>query len=157
VGQHAAGDRDSSDGHGRKRIAICICGNRIAFCGIRRGRSFLWSILMTLEMTRLKTGVWFLTVLQADGVTPQDLTGSTVWFHAVVESLVIDKSSPSSGITITNAAGGLATLQIEPGDTSSVPNTGIHSGDCELTLQSGSENYELARGTLTILENVGTP
>lgn len=111
---------------------------------------------MNLKITRLKTGSFLLTVTKSDG-TPQDLTALTLWFHASVGGILIDKSSPSNGISITNAAGGLATLTIEPDDTSAVPSAGIYSGDCELTLQSGSEAYELVSGTLTIVPNVGVP
>src|ERR1700744_3923566 len=106
-------------------------------------------------MTSNKTGVFFLSVYESDGVTPQDLTGSTLWFHAGT----INKSSPASGITISNMAGGLncATLQIEPVDTSTLAADTAYYFPCELTLQNGSEAYELARGTLQVLPNVGTP
>lgn len=111
---------------------------------------------MLMSVTREKTGVFFLTVTESDGVTPQDLTALTLWFHTQVGGIAINKSSPSDGITITDAIGGLATLQIEPDDTGPVPNA-VYAGDCELTLQAGSEAYELARGTFTVLPNVGLP
>lgn len=114
--------------------------------------------MLALTMTREKTAIFFLSVYQSDGVTPQTLAGSTLWFHAkgIVE---ISKSSPASGITIQNAAGGLncATLQIEPIDTDGASTTGIYQFPCELTLQNGAEAYELDSGTLTIKPNVGTP
>lgn len=114
---------------------------------------------LALTMVRDKTGVFFLSVYQSDGVTPQSLVGSTLWFHALGFGLEIDKSSPASGITIQNTAGGAncATLQIEPGDTTALPDGGVYRMPCELTLQNGSENYELANGWLTISANVGTP
>ena len=113
---------------------------------------------LALSMTANKTGIFYLSVYQADGVTPQTLVGSTLWFHAAIAGFTLNKSSPASGITIQNTAGGAncATLQIEPGDTTAfslVP----QSVPCELTLQNGSEDYELARGSLVILPNVGTP
>ncbi len=112
-------------------------------------------------MTQNKTGVFFLSVYESDGVTPQDLTGATLWFHAAYQTFDIDKSSPASGITIQNIAGGLncATLQIEPADTALLP-LGVQgkvSMPCELTMQLGSERYELNQGSLAILANVGTP
>lgn len=117
--------------------------------------------MLSLEMTQNKTGVFFLSVFQSDGVTPQDLTGSTLWFHARYQSFAINKSSPSSGITIQNEAGGAdcATLQIEPADTSALPLSvsGVISMPCELTLQNGPENYELNTGSLSVSANVGTP
>lgn len=113
--------------------------------------------MITLSITREKTGIFFLTVTQADGVTPQDLTALTLWFHAIVGGIAINKSSPAGGITIINAVGGLATLQIEPGDTVAIPASGIYSGPCELTLEAGSEAYELASGTFSVAPNVGLP
>lgn len=114
---------------------------------------------LALTMTREKTAVFFLSVYKSDGVTPQPLAGTVLWFHAKIKNAVIDKSSPSSGITITNAAGGLncATLQIEPSETAAIPTFGAYLGYCELTLQNGSELYELDRGTITVEANVGTP
>ena len=116
---------------------------------------------LALSMVRDKTGVFYLSVYQADGVTPQSLIGSTLWFHAAYGAFALNKSSPSSGITIQNTAGGAncATLQIEPGDTTAlaIGPTGTLVMPCELTLQNGSEDYELARGGLTIVANVGTP
>jgi hypothetical protein len=113
-------------------------------------------------MTQNKTGVFFLSVYEADGVTPQSLAGATLWFHAAVgSSFEINKSSPSSGITIQNTAGGLncATLQIEPADTASLQLAaqGSVAMPCELTLQVGSEDYQLNSGVLSVAANVGTP
>jgi len=118
---------------------------------------------LQLSMTQNKTGVFFLSVFQSDGVTPQSLVGSTLWFHAAYTpaGFSLNKSSPSSGITINNSAGGTdcATLQIEPGDTAALAlgPEAVATMDCELTLQNGSEDYELNRGTLTVTGNVGTP
>jgi|ERR1017187_1960975 hypothetical protein len=117
---------------------------------------------LQLFITREKTGVFFLSVYQADGVTPQSLAGAVIYFHAAnPTSFAINKSSPSSGITIQNVAGGTdcATLQIEPGDTASLVLSpgGTVGMPCELTLQVGSEYYELASGVLTVAANVGTP
>jgi len=114
---------------------------------------------LALSMTRAKTGVFFLSVYQNDGTTPQDLSGTTLYFHANVDGIDIDKSSPASGITIQTIGGGAdcATLQIEPSDTTSIPDGGVFEGPCELTLGQGSEAYELNSGTLTVSPNVGTP
>lgn len=110
-----------------------------------------------LTMTRGKSGVFFLTVVQMDGVTPQDLTGVTLYFHCDVGGIEIDLSSPSGGITITDAAGGLATVTIDPADTDAVPVTGIYQGPFEVTLDDGTNVYVVDDGTLTVSPNVGTP
>jgi len=119
--------------------------------------------MLQLSMTQDKTGVFFLSVFQYDGVTPQPLSGLTLWFHAAykADGFVLDKSSPSSGITITNIAGGAdcATLQIEPGDTAALNliDGAVASMPCELNLVNGAESYELASGFLIVNANVGTP
>ena len=118
---------------------------------------------LALTMTQNKTGVFFLSVYQSDGITPQSLVGATLWFHAAQPGAAfeINKSSPSSGITIQNTAGGLncATLQIEPADTSTLtlPPQGVQGMPCELSMQVSSEVYELARGIFAVTANVGAP
>ena len=119
---------------------------------------------LSLSMVQNKTGVFFLSVFQSDGVTPQTLVGSILWFHAAIPGggWSVNKSSPSSGITVNNSAGGqnCATLQIEPIDTanlSAIGTSGVIALPCELTLQNGSEAYELASGSLQVSANVGTP
>jgi hypothetical protein len=119
--------------------------------------------MLSLSMIQNKTGIFFLSVYQFDGVTPQSLVGSTLWFHAAYTpaGFVVNKNSSGSGITIQNIAGGLncATLQIEPGDTTSLAlgAEAVAAMDCELVLQNGVESYELDKGTLTVTGNVGTP
>lgn len=112
-----------------------------------------------MQLTRDKTGVFLLSVFQNDGTTPQSLVGCTLYFHALVYNVAIDKSSPSSGITVSNTAGGAncATLQIEPTDTAMIPASGVFVGPYEITLQNGSEAYELTVGSLQISPNVSTP
>ncbi len=109
---------------------------------------------LNLSMTRGTTGVWYITVYQYDGTTPQDLTGSTLTFNATVDDVNITKSSPSSGITITNAVAGLATLTIDAADTTGVEDDGTFVGPCELQLTSSGDPYELNSGTLTVTPNV---
>lgn len=110
-------------------------------------------------MVRGKTGVFFLSVYQSDGITPQSLVGAVLWFHAAVGSFALNKNSPASGITIQNSAGGLncATLQIEPADTLALQQGPVFVMPCELVLQSGGEDYPLNTGNLTVTPNVGTP
>jgi hypothetical protein len=118
---------------------------------------------VALSMIQNETGIFFLSVFEYDGVTPQSLVGAELWFHGEYNNngFEINKNSPSSGITIQNAAGGAncATLQIEPGDTTALnllPGA-VVSMQYQLNLQSGSESYPLVAGTLTVTGNVGTP
>ncbi len=110
---------------------------------------------LNLSLTRLKTALFNITVVEDDG-SALDLAGLTLYFRAsgVVD---IEKYSPSNGITITNAAGGLAQLTIEPADTATVPAGGDFSIPCELTLLDGTNPFELNKGNLHITPNVGTP
>lgn len=116
---------------------------------------------LSLSMTQNKTGLFFLSVYQSDGVTPQSLVGSVLWFHAALNAFVINKNSPAGGITIQVPAGGTncATLEIAPADTTALPLApqGVAGIPCELTLVAGAESFELNSGTLTINANVGTP
>ena len=110
---------------------------------------------LSLELTRAKSGLWLITVTDSTGAA-QNLSGMTLYFHAagVVD---IDKSSPSGGIVITNATGGLATLQLDPADTADIPAGGDFEIPCELTLVNGASDYEIAKGNLFITSNVGAP
>lgn len=115
---------------------------------------------MFLTMTQDKTGTFAIALTQGDPAVPLPIvTGMTVWFHAAYNGLTIDKSSPSSGITIVDAPTGQVVLQIEPADTAAL---GLDSAStvgipCELTLQVLSEAYEIDRGVLSVSGNVGTP
>lgn len=115
-------------------------------------------------MTRLRTATWALAVTQVDGVTPLDLSGKTLWFFAknyLTDSdaaAVIRKNSGGvGGITITNAALGLATLEIDPADTSGVLLKTIFSLICEFVLIDGANRYELDSGKITIQGNISVP
>lgn len=113
--------------------------------------------MLALTMTRLKAGAFALTVTKSDGVTPLDITGMDLYFHAVVGGIEINKDSSGNGISITNASHGLASLLIAAADTEAISEGGIHVGDCELTLVNGTTPYELNKGTLTVNSNVGEP
>lgn len=116
---------------------------------------------LDLSLTQNKTGVFFLSVYQSDGVTPQSLAGAVLWFHAALGTFDLNKNSPAGGITIQDSVGGTncATLQIEPADTAALAiSPGCNIGmPCELTMAVGSESYELNSGTLRISANVGLP
>lgn len=74
-----------------------------------------------LRMRRGDTPIWELAVTDADG-SPFDLTGCTLYFTA---KLLITDADPGlfqlttgDGITVTDAAGGIATVQPARADTS---------------------------------------
>jgi hypothetical protein len=110
-------------------------------------------------MVRGKTGAFFISVYQNDGVTPQSLVGGILYFHADVGGIELDYDSDGNGITITNTAGGAdcATLLIPPADTLDIPDTGTFEGPCELVLGIGGQEYPLNTGTFIVQPNVGMP
>lgn len=116
---------------------------------------------LELEMIRDKTGTFFISVYQRDGSTAQSLVGATLYFHAALDGiLAIDKSSPSSGITIQNSAGGAdcATLTITPADTLPLEAETEYSVPCELIFGATDGSfYTLDYGSLIVRPNVGTP
>lgn len=110
-----------------------------------------------MKMTRDKTAIFSIAVTQNHAA--MDITGMVLWFHAASAaiSFSFDKNSPASGITITDAVNGLATLQIDPADTAALSSTGTNNIPCELTLVDGANHYELDIGLLVVSANVGTP
>ncbi len=114
--------------------------------------------VIRLSIVRDKTAIYYIDALLGDG-TPMPLGAGVMYFHASNGGFGIDKSSPSNGIVITDAANGLATLTINPADTAALPANGVFGMPCELTLVGGSPagTLELATGNLTISPNVGTP
>jgi len=80
-----------------------------------------------ISLDRGDTDYLDLTATQADG-TPQDITGWTITFTAkrglsdADADAVIHKTTMAGTIVITNGAGGLATVNIVPADTSGLVN-----------------------------------
>ena len=119
-----------------------------------------------MSIVRAKTAIYYIDVLQADGTTPFDLTGTVMYFHASNGSFVIDKSTLASGspaivqgIVYNDPTMGLAILTLDPADTESLGAQGVFGMPCEFTLTGGSPagTLELATGNLTISPSVGTP
>ena len=112
---------------------------------------------LNIQLTRTKTGLFDLTVTEADGVTPQELHGAVLYFHAGNGSFSIEKNSPDGGIDITDEVAGTATLTIDPEDTEALSIHGTYSMPCELTMVVGSAAYPVAKGSLSVTPNVGEP
>jgi|SRR3990167_204378 len=89
------------------------------------------------------------------GGAAQSLTGATVYFEAnpqgTTGALTYD-SGGVGGISITNAAGGIATLTIPASATSSLTVKTIYDFDIWMK-NAADERYPLCRGTLTFLLN----
>ena len=111
---------------------------------------------LSLRATKNKTNLIDLNVYQSDGTTPYDITGGTLYFYASLGAVLISKSSPAGGITITNAAQGQAVVELTPSDTSGF-GSGVYAANCEVTLALGGKDYDVAKGYLIVSPNVSTP
>lgn len=115
-----------------------------------------------IEITRGDTTRLLITVVRPDdeGVDqPVDLTDCTLWFTAkrayadADVDAVIAKKSPSEGIVISDAAGGLALASIEPADTAAETGRSSLLYDAQL-LEPGGIVTTLDEGCLLIKRDV---
>jgi hypothetical protein len=115
-------------------------------------------VATNLIMTRGDTYTFTLAVTQA-GVA-FNLTGCTLRMTAkynvtdLDSAAVFSLTSPSTGIAITNAAAGLATVSIPPSGTSTLPGAQIPLFyDIQVT-DSSSDVYTVASGTLYVQPDI---
>lgn len=100
-----------------------------------------------------------LTIVQEDGVTPQNLTGALLWFTGKrrigdADTAAVLAYRQGAGITVTNATGGTATVLIAGTDTAGLPD-----GDvallCDVQIKpAGGRLYTAAAGRLTVKPDV---
>lgn len=98
-----------------------------------------------------------ITVTNPDG-TPYNLTGLPLRFVAKRSLLLRDDQGEivktiGSGITVTNAAGGLAEVAIAGSDTRAINAPAFLYWD--LQIKQGGKNYTLAKGRVPVLADVG--
>ena len=111
-----------------------------------------------LTMTRGDTPEWALTVVAADG-SPFDLTDYEVYFTA--KRLLTDADpgvfqlTVGAGVTVTDAAGGLATIQPRRGDTNTLTEDVRLFYDVQLSQEaSPDQTFTVDSGTLVITRDV---
>lgn len=111
-----------------------------------------------LLMTRGDTFTFNLTVTQSGAAF--NLSGVTLrmtakWSYADADNAaVFTARSPSNGIVITNAGGGLATVTLAPAMTSGLPPAQVNLYyDIQVTDGSGNI-YTIAAGVLTVSPDV---
>jgi hypothetical protein len=101
--------------------------------------------------------------LQPDGVTAQNISGWALWFTGKLNILDPDGSAVfqrtiASGITVTNAALGLATVALAPASTDSLMAAGTQTSVdlfCDLQGKDGAGNVAtLATGKITVLAEI---
>ena len=112
---------------------------------------------LSLRMTRARTAVFSIAVLQNGA--PLNVTGKTLYFTAKfkvqdADAAAVVKKSTGSGIVVTDAPNGLATLTINPADTAALAEKNTQRLVCDVALKDGANVYELDSGTLDVAGNV---
>lgn len=109
-----------------------------------------------LTMRRGDTPIWDLAV--TENGSPFPLSGATLYFTAKVS---LDDADPGlfqltngSGISITDAAGGLATIQPRRGDTNTLTADWNGFWDVQVSIAGSSETHTVLSGTLIIARDV---
>lgn len=113
---------------------------------------------MDLRVTRDRTAVYVITVTDSVTGDPIDLSGKTLVFTVAPTpngSIFFQKQSPDEGIVITDAAGGLATVTIDPEDTVGIPGSGNTRYAWDLAELDGDKVWPLNSGGFSISANVG--
>jgi len=117
----------------------------------------------TFQMYRGDTKSIEMAAVEADGTTPINLSGWSLWFTGKNNILDADGSAvfqkeTGSGIVVTDAASGEATITLAPADTDSLMGTGSATSVdlfCDLQGVDGSGNVAtLATGKLTVLAEI---
>lgn len=86
--------------------------------------------MSNITLTRGDSRTLSITVLDSDG-SAADLTGASIWWTAKrdindADADAIISKTVGSGITVTNAAGGLATVTIAPDDWTDAEDSDKH-------------------------------
>lgn len=98
-----------------------------------------------------EAGDYRVTVTDADG-NAQNLTGLTAKYRVLNSdgTTLLDKSTSTSGVTITDAAGGVLEIAFEAADTTQTPGAYDH----ELRLEGTGYAETVMTGQLRILDSV---
>lgn len=114
---------------------------------------------MKLEMYRGDSAIWNLECKQSDG-TALDITSVDLYFTAKSSTRQSDADATfqkttaiSGGITITDGAAGLCTVELSPSDTNGIYAPATLVWDLQL-VTSGNKVFTLAQGTLLVKPDV---
>jgi hypothetical protein len=109
-----------------------------------------------LEIVQGDSRTATITVIDPSTNLPFNLTGKRLIFTAKAHqygAVAFVKSSPGAGITITNAAGGLASMALDSADTLNYADTTILQ--CSLHMDNNPGNsVALAMGTLRVIAEI---
>lgn len=111
--------------------------------------------MTTLSMTRGDTAAFTITVTRSGSA--ENITGATLYFtvksnSAQADAAAIIQKSTVSGITITNGAGGIASVAITPANTSSVT-PGVYYYDVQYRT-TGGDVYTVDSGYFLLQEEI---
>lgn len=110
------------------------------------------------KVAHLGDTVLFDLAITRDGL-PVDLTGATLWFTAKrspadVDADAVFQKSTGSGISVSDAAGGLARVTVAPTDTSTLSNTD-QTLECDVQLKEADGTVTtVARGQLILIPQI---
>jgi hypothetical protein len=102
--------------------------------------------MTVLEMTRGDTTTFDVTLTDGDG-DPLDLTDLDLTFTASHAAMVITKTV-GDGITVTDLAGGLASIELVPDDTADLEERMVL--DWDLQVSDGTDVYTPLAGSLLV-------
>lgn len=111
-----------------------------------------------LSMTRGDTPTFDLTITDAAG-DAVDLTDATIAFTAkrsIADSATVFQKTVGSGVTVTNAAGGLASVLLAAGDTTALPDRTIALHYDVEVVESDGTKTTVASGLLTVSPDVNS-
>lgn len=107
-------------------------------------------------MTRGDAFTFTLTVTQAGAA--YNLTGCSIrftakWSYSDADGSAVFSRTVGSGITVTNAAGGIATVALAPSNTSSLPASRTDLV-YDIQVTNGSNPFTVVQGTLSVYPDV---
>lgn len=118
------------------------------------------SYTQNLVMDRGDEPTWPVVAYAADGTTVYDLSGAVVYFTAKESTAFADaravfqKSSPSSGITITDATAGELEITLSASDTNTLPPKKMRLEYDLQIVTAGGTVLTLTRGILVVRPDV---
>lgn len=113
----------------------------------------------TISMWRGDDRTISIAVFESDGVTPQDITGWDLWVTGKTDIDDLDVAAVfqleiGAGITVTDAAGGLATAQITNAMTQALPDATTTLYVDVQAKDAGGDIATLSAGTIRVYQDL---
>jgi hypothetical protein len=107
-----------------------------------------------IEMFRGNSKTWTLTV--TNNSVPVDITSVDLYFTAKTSedtTTQVFQKTVGAGITITDGVGGIASVKLEPTDTTGIPSR-VTKLLYDIEYDNGTDIYTIDKGTLTIKPDI---